>query len=102
VLSCRSGVEIEVSPYKRQGQVLSMLEGIYSRIRYLVSSTERSETEWAEVEWNYSGIEGFDNKVGNNLGLSLCAVPRSAVACAVAYFRRTRLLSEVSERGGID
>jgi len=53
------------------------------------------------VEWNYSGIEGFDNKMGNNLGLSSCAVPRSAVVCVVAYFRRTELLSEVSERSGI-
>jgi len=54
------------------------------------------------VKWNHSGIEGFDNKIGNNLGLSLCAVPRSAVACVVVYFRRTGLLSEVSERSGID
>jgi len=45
---------------------------------------------------------GFDNKIGNNLGLSLCAVPRSAVMCVVVYFRRTELLSGVSERSGID
>jgi len=31
--------------------------------------------EWAGVEWNYSRIEGFDNKMRNNLGLSSCAVP---------------------------
>jgi len=54
------------------------------------------------VEWNYSRIERFDNKMGNNLGLSLCAVPQSTVACVVAYFRRTELLSGVSKRNGID
>jgi len=67
----------------------------------VLSSTERSGLEWTRVEWNYSGIEGFDNKMGNNLGLSSCAVPQSAVACAVVYFRRTELLSGVSERSGI-
>ena len=41
-------------------------------------------------------------KVGNNLGLSSCAVPRSTVARVVAYFKRTELLSEISERSGID
>ena len=45
--------------------------------------------------------ERFDNKI-RNLGLSSCAVPQSAVACVVAYFRRTELLSGVSERSGID
>jgi len=54
------------------------------------------------VEWNYSGIEGFDNKMKNNLGLSSCAVPRSTVACVVAYFRRTELFSGVLERSSID
>jgi len=54
------------------------------------------------VKWNYSGIEGFDNKRGNNLGLSLCAVPRSTAMCVVVYFRRTELLSGVSEKSGID
>jgi len=67
-----------------------------------MSSTERRSSEWAGVEWNHSGVEGFDNKMENNLGLSSCAVPRSAVACVVAYFRRTELLSGVSERSGID
>ena len=45
---------------------------------------------------------GFDNKMGNNLGLSLCAVPQFTVVYVVAYFRRTELLSGVSERNGID
>jgi len=55
------------------------------------------------VEWNYSGMDGvLTTKWENNLGLSSCAVPRSAVACAVAYFRRTELLSGVSERRDID
>ena len=37
----------------------------------------------------------------NNLGLSLCAVPQSAVVYVVAYFRRTKLLPGVQERSGI-
>jgi len=61
--------------------------------------------EWAGV--GRSGVEilrnkWVDNKIRNNLGLSLCAVPRSAVACVVAYFRRDELLSGISERNGID
>ena len=40
-------------------------------------------------------------KVRNNLGLSSCAVPQSAVTCVVAYFRRTELLPEVQERNSI-
>jgi len=67
-------------------------------------SSTGAEQEWSRPEW--SGITpewmGFDNKIRNNLGLSSCAVPRSTVACVVAYFRRTELLSEVSERNGID
>jgi len=63
---------------------------------------EWSGSEWAGVEWNYSGIEGFDNKIGNKLGLSLCAVPQSAVTYVVAYFKRTELLSGASERSGIE
>jgi len=58
--------------------------------------------EWVGVEWDHSRIEGFDNKLGNNLGLSLCAVPQSAVACVVTYFRRTELLSGALERSGIN
>ena len=54
------------------------------------------------MEWNYSGVEGIDNKMGDNLGLSSCTVPRSTVAYRVAYFRRAELLSGVSERDGID
>jgi len=53
----------------------------------------------AELLW--SGRE-LTTKVGNNLGLSSCAVPRSTVMCVVAYFRRTELLSGVPERSGID
>ena len=40
-------------------------------------------------------------KVRNNLGLSSCAMSRSAVAYVVAYFRRTELLPGVQERNGI-
>jgi len=40
--------------------------------------------------------------VRNNLGLSSCAVPQSAVACVVADFRRTELLLGVQERSSID
>jgi len=64
----------------------------------------RAEQEQSRPEWSgiTPGWMGFDNKMRNNLGLSSCAVPRSAVMCAVAYFRRTELLSGVSERNGID
>ena len=61
---------------------------------------ERNDPDWSGVtpEW-----KRVDNKGGgNNLGLSSCAVPRSAVAYVVAYFRRTELLPGVSERSGID
>ena len=37
----------------------------------------------------------------NNLGLSSCAVPQSAVTYVVVYFRRTELLPEVQERNSI-
>ena len=40
-------------------------------------------------------------KVGNNLGLSSCAMPQSDIICVVAYFRRTELLLGVQERSGI-
>ena len=52
------------------------------------------------VELLWSGRE-LTTKWGNNLGLSSCAVPRSAVVCVVAYFRRTELLSGMQERSGI-
>ena len=48
-----------------------------------------------------SGRE-LTTKVGNNLGLSLCTIPRSAVMYVVAYFRRIELLPGVQERNGID
>ena len=47
-----------------------------------------------------SGRE-LTTKWGNNLGLSLYAMPQSAVACVVAYFRRTELLLGVQEKSGI-
>jgi len=40
-------------------------------------------------------------KVKNNLGLSSCPVPQSAIMCIVTYFRRTELLPGVQERSGI-
>ena len=55
---------------------------------------------WSGVELLWSGKE-LTTKVGNNLGLSSCTVPRSAVTCVVAYFRRTELLPGVQERSGI-
>jgi len=63
------------------------------------SGVGRSRLEWSGItlEWI-----GFDNKMRNNLGLSLCAVPQSTVVCAVAYFRRTELLSGTSERSGMN
>ena len=62
----------------------------------------RSEVTRNGVGLLQSGRELLTTKWGNNLGLSSCAVPQSAVACVVAYFRRTELLSEVSEGSGID
>jgi len=32
-----------------------------------MSSMGRNRMEWAGVGWNYSRIEGFDNKVGTTL-----------------------------------
>jgi len=52
------------------------------------------------VELLQSGRE-LTTKVRNNLGLSSCAVPQSAVTCVVVYFRRTELLLGVQERSGI-
>ena len=49
---------------------------------------------WSRAELLWSGRE-LITKVGNNLGLSSCTVPRSTIACMVAYFRRTELLPEV-------
>ena len=54
----------------------------------------------SRVELLQSGRE-LTTKVKNNLGLSLCTVPRSAVAYVVAYFRRTELLLGVQERNDI-
>ena len=62
---------------------------------------------WSRSRVNQSRAEllqsrrGLITKVENNLGLSLCTVPRSAVACVVAYFRKTELLPGVQERSGI-
>jgi len=54
----------------------------------------------AGAELLQSGRE-LTTKVENNLGLSSCAMPRSAVICVVAYFRRTELLPGVQEGSGI-
>jgi len=62
----------------------------------------RAGTEWPRVEWNYSGVEGsWQQKWGNNLSLSSCTVPQSAIMYVIVYFRRTELLSGVQERSGI-
>ena len=60
-----------------------------------------SRTCRAGVELLWSRRE-LTTKVGEQPGLSSYAVPRSAVPCVVAYFRRTELLPGVSERSGID
>jgi len=58
------------------------------------------------VTWNGAGLlqsgRELTTKWGNNLGLSSCAVPQSAVAGVVVYFRRTELLPGVLERSSID
>jgi len=68
----------------------------------LVSRTVQSRSRMTQsgAKLLQSGRE-LTTKVGNNLGLSLCTVPRSAVVCMVAYFRRTELLPGVQERSGI-
>jgi len=60
----------------------------------------RNRVTWSKVELLWSGRK-LTTKVGNNLGLSLCTVPQSAIMCVVAYFRRTELLPGVQERSGI-
>ena len=52
------------------------------------------------MELLQSGKE-LTTKVGNNLGLSSCTVPRSSIVCVVVYFRRTELLPGVQEWSGI-
>jgi len=61
----------------------------------------RSRMIWGKVELLQSRRE-LTTKVENNLGLSLCAVPQSPIACMVAYFQRTELLLGVLEGSGID
>jgi len=60
----------------------------------------RNGVTWngAELLWSRRKLT---TKVGNNLGLSSCAMPRSVVMCVVAYFRRTELLPGAQERSGI-
>jgi len=59
-----------------------------------------SRVTWSGVELLRSGRE-LTTKWRNNLGLSSCTVPQSAVACVVVYFRRMKLLSGDQERSGI-
>jgi len=59
-----------------------------------------SGVTWNRAELLWSARE-LTTKWGNNLGLSSCTMPRSAVVCVVTYFRRTELLSGVQERSGI-
>jgi len=68
----------------------------------LVSRTvqSRSRITQSKAKLLQSGRE-LTTKVGNNLDLSLCTVPRSAVVYMVVYFRRTELLPGVQERSGI-
>jgi len=60
----------------------------------------RNRTTWSGVELLQNRRE-LTTKVENNLGLSSCTVPQSAVACVVAYFRRTELLPGVQKRSSI-
>ena len=55
---------------------------------------------WSRAELLQSERE-LTTKVENNLGLGLCTMPRSAVACVVVYFRKTELLPGVQKRSGI-
>jgi len=67
-------------------------------VKYMWS---RNRVTQSRVELLWSRRE-LTTKMGNNLGLSSCAVPWSAVVYVVAYFRRTKLLPRVQERSGID
>ena len=66
------------------------------RVFAYVSRTVRSRSGVTRsgVELLWSGRE-LTTKVKNNLGLSSCAVPQSAIVYVVAYFRRTELLPGV-------
>jgi len=68
----------------------------------ITNCQEHVEQEQSDPEWSGITLSGKEltTKVGNNLGLSLYTVPRSAVVCV--YFRRTELLPGVQERSGID
>jgi len=63
-----------------------------------MQSRSRVTQNRAELLW--SGRK-LTTKVENNLGLSSCTVPQSAVMCVVAYFRKTELLPGVQEKSGI-
>jgi len=75
-----------------------LVRNIRSRNRVTQSRAELLQSR-AELLWSKRELT---TKIGNNLGLSLYTVSQSSVACVVAYFRRTELLSEVQERSGID
>ena len=62
-------------------------------MREILLLSRTCRVSWSERE--------LTTKWGNNLGLSLYTVPRSAVTCVVAYFRRTELLSGDQERSSI-
>jgi len=61
-------------------------------------SRSRVTQSIAELLWSRRELT---TKVGNNLGLSLCAVPQFAITCMVPYFRKTELLPGVQKRSGI-
>jgi len=76
-------------PDKTQG-------AIFGPVKY-GAEQERSGPEWSGIAPERVRL----TTKRNNLGLSSCAVPQSTAACVVAYFRRTELLSGISERNGI-
>jgi len=55
---------------------------------------------WSGAELLRSGRE-LITKMGEQPWPQLVCVPRSAVTCVVAYFRRMELLSGVQEKSGI-
>jgi len=67
---------------------------------YVKDGQSGSGVTWSGVELLQSKRD-LTTKVGNNLGLSSCTVPRSTIACVVAYFRRMELLSGDQERSSI-
>jgi len=85
------------------GSLMYIALRIYPNIIYAVQAifyfSVRNMWSRNGMTWSRAGLLQSEweltTKIGNNLGLSLCIVPRSTVICVVAYFRRTKMLPGV-------